>query len=165
MTRMSTPIRRREFLQTSTLFAAGIALAGCAGKASRDNARTLTNSSLVGFCAAPMETVRIGFIGVGGRGSGLIREFMRCPGVQINAVCDVKPDRAARAQDILVKANLPRPESYSGSDETYKALNDRNDIDLIINATPQRPMQGQVFAEASPYQNILLTQLCVIEIT
>jgi hypothetical protein len=131
----NTPIRRREFIQTSASLGAALALGGCAGKTPRDT-RTLSAASLVGFRAPSMQTVRIGFIGVGGRGSGLIREFMRCPGVQINAVCDMKPDRAARAQDILVKANLPKPESFSGSDEAYKALNDRNDIDLIINATP-----------------------------
>lgn len=98
--------------------------------------RDVDARSLVGFAAAPMETVRLGFVGVGGRGTGLLGEFLRCPGVEITAVCDVRQDRADRAKDLVTRTGRREPEVFAGSDEAYRKLNDRDDVDFVINATP-----------------------------
>ena len=45
--------------------------------------------------------VRLGCIGVGSRGTSLLRNALRLDGVEIAAVCDIQSDRAARAQRLV----------------------------------------------------------------
>ncbi len=86
--------------------------------------------------ASPMETVRIGIVGVGHQGSSHVENFIKLDHVEIKAICDLLPDRVAKMQDLVVAAGKPRPEGYSGSPEAYLRLCDRNDIDLVFTSTP-----------------------------
>ncbi len=86
--------------------------------------------------ASPMETVRIGNVGVGHQGSSHVENFIKLDHVEIKAICDLLPDRVAKMQDLVVAAGKPRPEGYSGSPEAYLRLCDRNDIDLVFTSTP-----------------------------
>ena len=81
--------------------------------------------------------VRIGFIGVGDRGTGLLRITLRFPGVQVPAVCDIVADRNTRAQDLVEKALGKRPEAYDKGPTDYRRLLERDDIDAIVIGTPQ----------------------------
>lgn len=84
----------------------------------------------------PMEKVRIGIIGVGGRGSGLMANLLRMQGdCQIKAVCDIYPKRAQAAQKRVVAAGQPEPEAYSGSEDIWKKLAERDDLDAVVIAT------------------------------
>lgn len=83
----------------------------------------------------PIDTVRVGFIGLGMRGPGAVNRFTHIPGVRIVALCDVEPDRVENAQNILRKAGFPEAAGYSGSTEAYKELCERDDIDLVYVAT------------------------------
>jgi predicted dehydrogenase len=103
--------------------AAGMGLAG---------AEALSGSQ----ATAPKKTIRVGFVGTGGRGTGLLRQLLRLEGVQVPALCDIKEANLARAQDLVVKAGQPRPEGYSRSETDFRRLCDRNDLDLVMNATP-----------------------------
>ena len=47
----------------------------------------------------PIEQVRIGLVGIGNRGSWLLRLLLDVEGVVIKAVCDIVPDRVAKAQE------------------------------------------------------------------
>ena len=38
-----------------------------------------------------MDTVRVGFIGLGMRGPGAVVRFTHIPGIQIKALCDIRP--------------------------------------------------------------------------
>ena len=82
---------------------------------------------LVGFRCAPMETVRVAFIGLGMRGPGAVERFTHIPGVEITALCDLYPERVEKTQEILVKANRPKAAAYSG-EEGWKELCQREDI-------------------------------------
>lgn len=82
-----------------------------------------------------LETVRVGFVGLGMRGPGAVSRWTHIPGVKIVALCDVEPDRVTKANAILEKAGLPKAAEYSGSTEVYKEMCDRDDIDLIYIAT------------------------------
>ncbi|MGZ4986670.1 MAG: hypothetical protein ACXWBP_01375, partial [Limisphaerales bacterium] len=42
--------------------------------------------------------VRVGFIGVGNRGSSLLHTILSIPGVDIAAICDIDTSHLARAQ-------------------------------------------------------------------
>ncbi|ERI88724.1 oxidoreductase, NAD-binding domain protein [Bacteroides pyogenes F0041] len=82
-----------------------------------------------------METVRVGFIGLGMRGPGAVERFIHIPGTQIVALCDIYPERVEKAQKYLVKAGLPKAAEYSGSEDAWKKLCERTDIDLVYIVT------------------------------
>lgn len=84
----------------------------------------------VGLTAPKLNVVRVGFVGLGMRGPGAVERFTHIPGVQIVALCDHEEERAERCQNYLRKASLPPAEIYSGP-EGYKALCEREDIDLV----------------------------------
>ncbi len=110
---------RREFLQGCTAFAATL------GTAFTSAAQQKT-----------MSKVRIGFIGVGGRGTGHVRNLLKLPAVELKAVCDIVPSKAENAQNIVEKAGQARPAIYTKGDLDYKRLCARDDLDLIYVATP-----------------------------
>ena len=82
-----------------------------------------------------MDTVRVGFVGVGMRGSSAVERYTYIPGVKINALCDVEADRVEAAQKTLEDRGLPKAAGYSGSTEAYKELCERDDIDLVYICT------------------------------
>ena len=86
--------------------------------------------------AAAPKPLRIGFVGTGGRGTGLIRNLLRIEGVELPALCDINEERLGRAQDLVEQAGQPRPEGYSRGETDFLRLCDRDDLDLVINATP-----------------------------
>lgn len=90
---------------------------------------------MVEFAAPKIDTVRVGFIGLGMRGPGAVERFTHIPGTQIVALCDIEPERVQRCQEILKKANLPEAAAYSGSEDAWKQLCDRDDIDLVYIVT------------------------------
>lgn len=86
------------------------------------------------FAAPALDTVRVGFVGLGMRGPDAVYRFTYIPGVKIVALCDIEPDRVASTQDFLTKKGWPEAAEYSGSDG-WKALCERNDIDLVYICT------------------------------
>lgn len=84
---------------------------------------------------APMPVVRVGFIGLGMRGPSAVERFTHLEGVEIKAICDLHPERVEKSQAILKKAGLPEATTYTGSEEAWKELCDRPDIDLVYIAT------------------------------
>ena len=97
---------------------------------------------VLGLTVAPIDTVRVGFVGLGSRGPYAVRRFTRIPGVKIVALCDIRPERVEYSQNILKKAEFPLAAEYSGSPDAYKEMCERDDIDLIyvctdwVNHTP-----------------------------
>lgn len=82
-----------------------------------------------------LDTVRVGFVGLGMRGPGAVYRWANIPGTKIVALCDIEPDRVAKAQEILVKAGLPKAAEYSGSEDAYKQMCERDDIDVVYIVT------------------------------
>lgn len=80
--------------------------------------------------------LRIGIVGVGGRGMGHVRNMLRIAGVQVKAVCDIVPSKVENAQNMVEKAGQPRPESYTRGEHAYKELCQRPDLDIVYVATP-----------------------------
>ncbi len=98
-------------------------------------ARPAGQENVIGLTVPPMETVRVGFVGLGMRGSGAVPRFTYIPGVQIVALCDVLPENVERSQKTLESRGLPRAAEYSGDTEAYKKLCERDDIDLVYICT------------------------------
>ena len=91
-----------------------------------------------GFAAPPLERVRIGFVGVGLQGGGHVRNFLRIDGVDIVAVCDIDEPRAEEVASWVVDAGNEAPELYTRGETDFKRLCERDDVDLVFNATPWR---------------------------
>ena len=82
-----------------------------------------------------LDTVRVGFIGLGMRGPSAVERWTHIPGTKIVALCDLLPENAEKAQKIVTNAGMEAPALYSGSEDAWKQLCERNDIDLVYIAT------------------------------
>ena len=98
-------------------------------------ARASGQKDVLGLTTPKMDTVRVGFIGLGMRGPGAVSRFTHIPGTKIVALCDIHEARVENTQKILENAGLPRAAGYSGSQDSWKELCERDDIDLVYIAT------------------------------
>ena len=115
-------IGRRDFLGMSAA-AVGMAMAG----------------PKVGRAAKPepaVKPVRIGAVGVGGRGTSLLGTLVKMDGVFCPAVCDINVKHVERAQGVVERAGQPKPAGYSDGEEAYKKMMARDDLDAVVIATP-----------------------------
>lgn len=83
----------------------------------------------------PLARVRVGVIGLN-RGLTHVKAAVRTGFAEVVAVCDLIPERCARAAEACVKLGAARPASYSGSERAWEQLVDREDIDAVYIATP-----------------------------
>jgi len=97
--------------------------------------RPAGQEDVIGLTAPKLDTVRVGFIGLGMRGPGAVERFTHLDGVKIVALCDIHPDRVEKAQEILKKASLPQAIGYSGDTTVWRKLCERDDIDLVYICT------------------------------
>lgn len=95
-----------------------------------------SGATMVGVPFERHEKVRLGIIGVGGRGTGVCIDFLGVPGVEVKAICDVIPEKTAHAASMVEKSGQPRPTEYHNGDHDYENLCKRDDLDLIYIATP-----------------------------
>jgi predicted dehydrogenase len=110
-------VNRRRFLGCSA--AAGLAL----------TQGNLAEAAGVEGAPAP---VRVGVIGVGNRGTALLRGVLELSDASIVAVCDAEAKHRLRGQGIAEKAGGHRPESY----DDHRRLLDRKDVDAVVIAVP-----------------------------
>ncbi|HBN84022.1 MAG TPA: glycosyl hydrolase, partial [Clostridiales bacterium] len=75
--------------------------------------------------------VKLGVIGLGGRGRGLIRTMLNIKGIQIVAVCDTNPDFFEQTLSSFEAAQVQKPDTYVD----YRELLARNDIQGVVIAT------------------------------
>jgi predicted dehydrogenase len=98
-------------------------------------ARPAGQENVLGLTVPAMDTVRVGFVGIGSRGTGAVIRYTYVPGVKIMALCDVEGERVDKAQKILEDRGFPKAAGYSGSTEAYKELCERDDVDLVYICT------------------------------
>ncbi len=121
---------RRDILRAASWASLG------AGAASIQSARAAGAASVAGMKFEAKDVVRIGVIGVGGRGNSLIDNFSPIPEARITALCDVIQQKTVAAQARLVKNGKPSPELYYSGDHAFEKMVTRDDIDLVVIATP-----------------------------
>jgi predicted dehydrogenase len=133
---------RRSFLKISSLLGLSFAGGNFAGHAAETVQHPLGRSvanrdhfNMSGYAAPKLETVRIGFIGLGNRGPGAVERMRHIEGVAIQALCDIRPEKAAAVKKSLA-GSMHRPEVYTGNEAAWKKLCERPDIDLVYIATP-----------------------------
>jgi hypothetical protein len=124
-------MHRRDFLKISGSAVAAGALA--AKTTSRAEAQTGGAGPLA---VPPIETVRIGYVGIGGQGSGHVRNLLKIPGCRITAVCDIRPERTEWATQAVTAAGHSAPTAYTRGPRDFERLCETEDLDLVYNATP-----------------------------
>jgi myo-inositol 2-dehydrogenase / D-chiro-inositol 1-dehydrogenase len=80
----------------------------------------------------PSDTVNIGFIGVGGRGYGLLRTLLKVPGIAVRAICDTDSENVNRAAKTIADAGHKAPEPY---DDWHKLLESK-EVEGVVSALP-----------------------------
>ena len=98
-----------------------------------ENKKALFNMS--GYQAQKIDTVRVGFIGLGDRGGGAVIRMTHIAGVEIKALCDKREAAVKGSQQVLSTSRLPAAQEYYGSEDSWKAVCERDDIDLIYICT------------------------------
>jgi hypothetical protein len=126
-------VSRRSFLQAGMASAIAIGLSATQGIALSPEGHIHAKSMMdVPFQA---KEPRLGIIGVGGRGTSLLEDLLAA-NAQVRAICDVIPEKTKHAQQLVEKAGLHAPELYTEGDHAYERLVARDDLDLVIIATP-----------------------------
>ena len=137
---------RRLFLKLAGLTGFGVAgggiLKGFGEMPQPDNLLTYGNAgpgkqlfNMSGYAAPKLDTVRIGFIGLGQRGPEHLSNASKLEGVEIKALCDIRTEMAEGAKKLLA-GTAHNPTIYGGSKDEWKKVCDRKDIDLVYIATP-----------------------------
>ena len=123
-------MKRRDFLEIAGGMAAMAALEGCA--TGRSGGTALSN-----FAIAPMETIRLGYIGIGERGTAAVHRIATIPGVEAAALCDLRPEAVDEAKSWLTKHGKPGAmHEYKGSAEAWKGVCDDPGVDIVYICTP-----------------------------
>ena len=114
---------RRQFLGTAAASVAATSLAG------RPAALAAVPNRVIGA----NDRINLGFIGVGGRGRGHLRELyqrsQQQADVQVVAVCDIYSERKERARETA------RLESKDVHHE-YREMLARSDVDSVVISSP-----------------------------
>jgi predicted dehydrogenase len=134
---------RREFLKLSSFLGAGVitgvlnhANGSTASKNPLEKQRVSPGDfNMCGYAAPKLETVRVGFVGLGNRGPHAVERMTYIDGVEIKGLCDIRPEKANAVKKTL-EGTAHNPGIYTGKEDEWKKLCERPDIDLIYIATP-----------------------------
>ena len=136
----SKEISRRNFLKRTAIGSAGLVvvndiLSPELNADAKQEANKNVSATMMGVPFEPRERVRLGIIGVGGRGSSLLRDLLAVENVEIKAICDLVPEKVAHAQKAVTDAGQPEPKGFSKGDWDFKNLT-QLDLDIVYIATP-----------------------------
>ncbi len=93
-------------------------------------------SRMLGVPFERHEKVRIAVIGTGLRGRSTMGELLAVEGVQITALADIAPEKAARAVKLVTDRGQPAPAVFTDGERDFERLLQRDDIDFVYIATP-----------------------------
>jgi predicted dehydrogenase len=131
MSEINSQTSRRSFLAKSTLAAAGMTM-GLSSNHTR---------------AGKNEKIRLGFIGLGNRGTQLLSGFLAQSDAEVVALCDVyepylNRDRSSVDQTLLqtLGSKIPKMDQSLPQNvaryKDFRSLLDRKDIDAVVISTP-----------------------------
>jgi predicted dehydrogenase len=98
-------------------------------------ARAKGQKDVLRLATAPIPTVRIAFIGLGMRGPGAVERMTHIPGVEIVALCDMLETNTKSANEILIKAGLPKAKEFFGDENAWRKVTALPNVDLVYVAT------------------------------
>lgn len=99
-----------------------------------NNGKVNSCESVMHLQCAPIECVRIGFIGLGVRAKRAVMRMMHIPGCKITALCDLVEENIKEAKSIIAAAGSSTPACFTG-EEGWKEVCCREDVDLVYICT------------------------------
>lgn len=117
---MTHKIDRRAFMKTTAIMAGGIAF---------------TQPGMAGNHLYEDRPVRLGFVGVGSRGSYHLDSALGMEGVIVPAVCDIKDGPLYRAKRWVEESGQPAPNLYGKSDTDFIRMCENEELDAVICST------------------------------
>lgn len=79
--------------------------------------------------------IRLGFVGVGDRGSYHLDAALGMEGVEVPALCDINPTYLHRAKRWVEESGQPTPRLYDRSETDFKRLCEEEQLDAVICST------------------------------
>jgi predicted dehydrogenase len=103
-------------------------------KSSVSNIRPEDQHCMLKFRCAPIEKVRIGFIGTGARGQRAVERMMNIEGAEVVALCDFIEKNLTASCEIVEKYGGEKPATYLG-ESGWRTVCESDDIDLVYIST------------------------------
>ena len=121
---MDNKCDRRDFLKISATAVGGMALGGMSMV---KNSRAQTSQS--------NKTIRLGFVGVGDRGSYHLDCALGIEGVEVPALCDINDTYLHRAKRWVEESGQPTPRLYGKTNTDFERMCAEEELDAIICST------------------------------
>ncbi len=113
---------RRKFIKSSSILGAGVVLAP---------------NIASGFVSSKFEDkLKVGFIGVGLRGTNHLTNILLREDVEVTAICDIDPARIDLAKGMIKTGGGKSPKVFGKNDYDYRNLLELEDVDAVIISTP-----------------------------
>ena len=112
--------KRRNFIKSTTVLGAGLALA----------------PSLTFGMTKGEDKLKVGMIGVGLRGTNHLNNVLLRDDVLVTAICDIDPNRIKIVLDMVSEKGKKKPRVFSADENDYKNLLALEDVDAVIISTP-----------------------------
>lgn len=119
---------RRDFLKVSSVATGGALV-------SKLNFAEEMMASQISTSANSEKTIRLGFIGLGGRGQYHLSAALGLKGVEVPALCEVREDRLNLTKSWVEESGRSTPTLYRGVND-YKKLSEVENLDAVIISTP-----------------------------
>ena len=114
-------MQRRTFVKNTSIIAA---------------AAMVSPSLTIGRATFKGEKVKVGFIGVGARGSGTLELAINRDDVLITAICDIDAAACEVSRKVVIDKGQASPKIYNNGPEAYKDLLAYKDVDVVFICTP-----------------------------
>ncbi|QNI35781.1 Gfo/Idh/MocA family protein [Edaphobacter albus] len=123
---------RRRFVQLGA--ASALTKSFASASALQKAAAPVGHATMIGVPFAKRNP-RIALVGVGVRGTGHLKMLIALD-AQIVAICDVVKEKAENGAALVEKSGKKRPDLYTAGPHDFENMLKRNDIDLVLTATP-----------------------------
>jgi predicted dehydrogenase len=85
---------------------------------------------------ATPKTLRVGFVGVGVKGSAHVGNLLRMEGVELTAVCDIREIQCRETVEQAKRLGHRPPKIYARGERDFERLCAEEELDLVYTATP-----------------------------
>ncbi len=124
-------MNRREFLKGSAWMGFAAVAAGC----QFDKVNFGAGAPMAGFAAPKLKRIRIGFVGIGSRGTYALKRLSQFPGVEVAAICDIVDVQMKINREFLAEKKLKPAREFFGP-EAYKDLCQWDGVDVVYACVP-----------------------------